>query len=161
MLEAQLHEAGLLALEGTQEGLIGQALLDVRGDLTLGGLHLIRIAAHTAVVEAAEEQHERHPKAKDQGKAWAEVVEEQQGTQELDTRSDGCREGGDEEAYQGVCVAQHTDDDVTAMELGELLPARIEQMAEDLTLQGDAHTSPRVARQAYRGDLAEDLQGKA
>ena len=51
----QMVDGGGLVLEGTDDGLVQQRLLDVRRDLALRLLHLIGVATHPLVVDLAED----------------------------------------------------------------------------------------------------------
>ena len=70
-------------LEGTDDGLVQQRLLDVRRDLALRLLHLIGVATHTLVVDLAEDGKQRHPHTEDKGQRWAEVIQETESADEL------------------------------------------------------------------------------
>ena len=76
-------DGGGLVLEGTDDGLVQQRLLDVRRDLTLRLLHLIGVATHTLVVDLAEDCEQRHPHAEDKGQRRAEVIQETESADEL------------------------------------------------------------------------------
>ena len=79
----QMVDGGGLVLEGTDDGLVQQRLLDVRRDLALRLLHLIGVATHTLVVDLAEDCEQRHPHAEDKSQRRAEVIQETESADEL------------------------------------------------------------------------------